>query len=264
MFVPKSINGISRLNQNKNELKNKPAKGGLKTKKNKTMKKEYKKAICLITVDELSRGVCPVGAETTQTVLVREVPLNKENQACPVATDGSPIDTSLLVGASTKIVSFSPRNSEATTQNLIFGTEAGFEGTNTRFDLPASAVDANVADEFGNHVQKVQGFNALICNHSAIISKIEVFTQDEAQRNQRWTRVTLDLDANNCDIKGRIPVTDTQINAVTINGVFPLTDRDGLQYPLLAAVLGVPREVEIQFTVLSEALIELFQKGSTN
>lgn len=226
------------------------------------MKKQYINAILFTTVAELSAGTCPVGTVQEKTVLVREVPLNNENQSCPAPTQGSPIDTSLLSGAATKIVSFTLRNNEATTQNVIFGTEAGFEGHNTRYGLPSSAVDANVTDEFGNHLQKVQGFNGLVCNHSAILSKIEVFVQNATQRSQRFTKVVLDLDANLCDTKGRIPVSDTQVNAVIMNGIYPMTDRQGLQYPLLPFAT-IAEDTEVQFTILSEALVEGFQQGAT-
>lgn len=226
------------------------------------MKKQYINALLFVSVADLSAGTCPVGTAQEKTVLVREVPLNNENQACPTPTDGSPIDVTLLSGSTTKIVSFTLRNNEATTQNVIFGTEAGFEGTNTRYNLPASAVDANVQDEFGNHLQKVQGFNALVCNHSAIISKIEVFVQNATQRAQRFTKVVLDLDANLCDTKGRIPVSDTQVNAVIMNGIYIVSDRLGLQYPL-RPFADIAEDTEVQFTILSEALIETFQKGES-
>lgn len=226
------------------------------------MKKVYLNAIAFISVAEISAGTCPVGAETTQTVLVREIPLNKDNAPCPTPTVSNPIDMSLLTGAVTKTVSFTLRNNEATTQNIVFGTEAAREGANVNFGLAASAVDANVADQFGNHLPKVQGYSSLVNNHSAIISKIEVFCSNASQRAQKFTRVKLDLDANLCDTKGRIPVSDTQVNAVIINGIFPQTDRDGIQYPLLPFAT-IAEDVEVQFTILSEALVENFQPGST-
>lgn len=228
------------------------------------MKKQYINAINFVSVKGLSQGTCEVGTSTEKTVLVREVPLNTNPLTCPPATDGNAIDLSLLDNAVTKTVSFSPRNDTDDTQNLIFGTEAGFEGSYTRYGLTPSAVDANVSDEFGNHVQKVQGFNALVCNHSAIITKIEVFSENEAQRAQRFTKVTLDLNADLCTVKGRIPVSDTQVNAVIINGVQRFTDRNGLSYPLLGRIAGVPREQEIQFTILAEATVELFPNADEN
>lgn len=226
------------------------------------MKKDYKNAnrICLISVREISQGVCPVGTANEKTVLIREVPLNSENVPCPTATDGSDIDVSKLVGAPTKIVSFLISNNTLVTQNVRFGTEAGFEGSNTFYGLPASAVDANVADEFGNHLQKVQGFNHLVCNHSALINKIEVFTANATQRDQRFTKITLDLDSNLCNTKGQVPVSDTQVNAVIMNGLYVVSDRQGLQYPVLPfATVGA---VEVQFTILAEALIEKFPNAA--
>lgn len=218
-------------------------------------------AICLVTVAELSSGTCPTDSSPQRTIVVQTLDNNNDNTPCPPATQASPIDTSLLSGAASRTVSWTISNNEVAVRSVIFGSEAAREGAFINFGLAASAVDANVADQFGNHLPKVQGYSSLVCNHSAIISKIEVFTDNASQRAQRWTRVKLDLDANRCTTAGRIPQSDTQLNNVEINGIFVQTDRDGLSYPVLPfATVGA---VEVQFTILSEALVEAFQPGST-
>lgn len=223
------------------------------------------------TLAQLSSGICAT-ATPAEAIIVQQ--RAAEPALCVPATVGYDLNASLLAFSTGEVVVFEIENHTLEDHEVIFGSELGLAGNYTRYDQDPSGVDfAGMMDQFGGNLQKVQGFNALVCNHSVIASMIVTDSNTEAQANQRLVRGSFDLDANFESKRGTIihcsPCANDSSNLVReYGGPFPLTDRHFVKYNVLAGTGGgeeviVPNEVVVEIHIGAKAAVESFVPVST-
>lgn len=219
----------------------------------------------------ISAGLCEVTPAPREIAVVSHI--EEKTPFCVPATIGHAINPGLLNSAGSETVIFEITNNDTDAVEVIIGSELAIAGNYQRYGLDPSAVDnPAVEDQFGNNLQKVQGFSALVNNHSVIVGRVEIFdASNSAQLNQRLRRGSIDLDANNCTRSSSInfcpacPFGDAD-DSRAYDGPFALSDRNYLQYRVLGATAGdpsVPNSVTIQLEIVGKATVENFTNQGT-
>lgn len=219
----------------------------------------------------ISAGICETPAAPREVAVVTHV--EQRDPVCVPATVGFPINPALLNAAGKETVVFEITNNDTDSVEVIFGSELAIAGNYQRYGLDPSAVDnPAVEDQFGNNLQKVQGFSALVNNHSVIIERVNILdVSNSAQLNQRLRRGSIDLDANNCTRSTALQLCpacpfSSDDDTRAYDGPFPLTDRNYLQYRVLGATAGdpsTPNEVTVELVIGGKATVENFSNQGT-
>ena len=170
-----------------------------------------------------------LGQATQQAVVNMFATVNNKNtfNCTGGGTMGSVKINSRYVQDENPYVQFSIVNTAAGNKNVIIGSMLGINGMYNRYGKVTSACDsASVADQMGNQILAVQGFNSLVNANPVIVFQVQMISSDATQIAQQWKYGDIAYDAN--IIEKNINVTasftrydqDKQIN--TFRGVWPI------------------------------------------
>jgi len=204
----------------------------------------------------LSTGAPIQNAQVARVVEVREQNVEKIMPSGGKATEGTALNVENLKARSEKYVTFDITNNDAVNDfYILIGTPVG-NGNKSKFGISQSLAfdSADVSDDFGANCPKIQGFNELVSRHTAVLSKITVFTSDATQKLEGITPVDLELDLNDRQQTKRLPATNTEENYVRWEGVMPASSKSGFLYKIVKG-----KSVQIELVIMAEAEIELFE-----
>lgn len=215
---------------------------------------------------QLSAGICTTPAAAEAVIVQQRA---ADPGICVPATVGYDLNPALLAFSTGQVAVFEIINNTLEDHLVVFGSELGMAGQYTFYDQEPSGVDfAGMEDQLGGNLQKVQGFNRMVCDCPIIASRITTDSETEAQANQRLVRGSFDYDANFESKRGSIihcsPCFNDSSNLLReYVGPFALTFRHFVQYNVLAGTGGgegpvIPNEVTVEIEIAAIGEVRAF------
>ncbi len=196
------------------------------------------------------------GKSISDSTRVKEVDANPPQEASHVdKTCAYPINMDHLQGYSQTVLTFNLDNTTGGTLLWGFGTPLMVPAERPNMGFAAADLFAGTAgaiDDLGAGALKTTGIALRSLRKNWIATRFDLIIDPTtavgaAQRSQALRRNNFDLNLNECNKQGRLPISWTDFSAVVENVVVPIDEFNGFQYPILA---GSVLEINVTIAAL--------------